>query len=253
MTANLLDSHKVVTEEEWLTARRDLLQQEQELVRQRDRVRAARSALPWVKLGKEYIFDTPAGKKTLAGLFEGRSQLIVYHFMWKHDFGTACPGCALLADHIDGANPHLANHDVTFVAVSRAPLDLLEAYKRCMGWRFPWVSSLANDFNFDYHVSFTPEQLASGEVYYNYAMMQSPIDELPGVSVFYNQIGEVFHTYSSYGRDNEELLAAYMYLDLTPKGRDETAPHHNLVDWLASPASAPDKRLSAWAGDSSNR
>ena len=233
MTTEVTFDAKIVSEQEWLIARRELLAQEKQLTRQRDAVRAARLALPWVKVEKEYVFDTPKGKKTLADLFDGHGQLIVYHFMWRHDLGNGCTGCSFLADHIDGANLHLAHHDVSMVAISRAPLAVLEAYKRRMGWHFAWVSSAETDFNFDYHVSFTPEELAKGEVFYNFEMTKASIDELPGISVFYKSpAGEVFHTYSSYARGNEEVLGAYMYLDLTPKGRNETGPGYNMGDWV---------------------
>ena len=222
MTTETLDKSKAVTREEWLAARIALLAEEKKLTRQRDALSAARRALPWVKVEKEYMFDTPEGRKTLAELFDGRSQLIVYHFMWRHDLGNGCNGCSFLADHIDGPNLHLGHHDVCLVVVSRAPLATLEAYKQRMGWRFPWVSSEGSDFNFDYHVSFRPEELAKGEVYYNYQMIPASIDELAGISVFYQSPeGEIFHTYSSYGRGNEEVLGAYMFLDLTPLGRNE--------------------------------
>ena len=233
MTMETFPNAIVVSRKDWLAARRELLAREKELTRQRDAVSAARRALPWVKVEKEYVFDAAQGKKTLAELFDGRSQLIVYHFMWRHDLGNGCNGCSFLADHIDGANLHLAHHDVNLVAVSRAPLAALETYKQRMGWRFPWVSSVGSDFNFDYHVSFRPEELTSGDVYYNYRMTKASIDELSGISVFYkSQEGEIFHTYSSYARGNEEVLGAYMYLDLTPKGRNETGPRGDLGDWV---------------------
>jgi predicted dithiol-disulfide oxidoreductase (DUF899 family) len=233
MTATSESQHKVVSREEWLASRVELLMKEKELTRARDAVSAQRRALPWVKVDKEYVFDTPTGKKTLCDLFDGRSQLIVYHFMWRRELGEGCVGCSFLSDHVDGANQHLAQHDVTFVAVSRAPLSALQAFKQRMGWRFPWISSLGSDFNFDYHVSFTPEQLAGGKVYYNYRMSDASIEELSGLSVFYrNAQGEIFHTYSSYGRGNEEVLGAYMYLDITPKGRNETGPYFTLADWV---------------------
>ena len=223
----------VVSREDWLLARQELLAQEKALTRQRDTVSAARRALPWVKVEKEYVFDTLQGKKTLDDLFSGRSQLIVYHFMWRGDLGNGCVGCSFLADHIDGANLHLAHHDVSFVAISRGPLADLESYRQRMGWRFSWVSSLESDFNFDYHVSFTPEELAGGEVYYNYRKTKASNGELPGISVFYRSSeGEIFHTYSSYARGNEEVLGAYMYLDLTPLGRNENGPYYTLGDWV---------------------
>jgi predicted dithiol-disulfide oxidoreductase (DUF899 family) len=222
-----------VSREDWLLARCELLAKEKALTRQRDTVNAARRALPWVKVEKNYVFDTLQGKKALADLFDGRSQLIIYHFMWRSDLGNGCTGCSFLADHIDGANLHLAHHDVSFVVVSRAPLAALEAYRQRMGWRFSWVSSFGGDFNFDYHVSFTPQELAGGEVYYNYRMTKASIEELQGISVFYRSSqGEIFHTYSSYARGNEEVLGAYMYLDLTPLGRNENGPHYTLGDWV---------------------
>jgi predicted dithiol-disulfide oxidoreductase (DUF899 family) len=225
--------HKIVSRDEWIAARKAHLAREKELTRLRDRLSAERRALPWVKVEKEYVFDTPEGKKTLADLFGGRSQLVVRHFMFSPDWEEGCVGCSFGADHVDGANQHLTHHDVTFVAISRAPLAKLEAYKRRMGWRFPWVSSAGSDFNYDYHVSFTPAEIAKGKVYYNYETADASIDELPGSSVFYkDEAGNIFHTYSSYGRGNEEAIGTYMLLDLTPKGRNETGPHHNLMDWV---------------------
>jgi predicted dithiol-disulfide oxidoreductase (DUF899 family) len=225
--------HQVVSREDWLAARKAHLVKEKELTRARDRLSAERRALPWVKVDKTYAFDTAEGRKTLAELFDGRSQLVVYHFMWRRDLGTGCIGCSFLADHLDGANLHLAHHDVTVVVVSRAPLPVLDAFKRRMGWKFKWVSSAGSDFNYDYHVSFTPEQLASGKVTYNYETTEASIEELSGISVFYkDDAGEIFHTYSSYGRGGEEVLGTYMYLDLTPKGRNETGPYRNLGDWV---------------------
>ena len=232
MSTEMLETANVVSRDEWLAARKELLAQEKQLTRQRDAVSAARRALPWVRVDKEYVFDTAQGKRTLADLFDGRSQLIIYHFMWRHDLGNGCTGCSFLADHVDGANLHLSHHDVSFVAVSRAPLAALEAYRQRMGWRFPWVSSADSDFNFDYHVSFRPEELVSGEVFYNFGMIKASIDELAGISVFYRSPeGEIFHTYSCYGRGGEEVLGAYMYLDLTPKGRNETG-RGNMGDWV---------------------
>ena len=215
----------VVSREEWLAARRALLAKEKEVTRLRDRVNAERLALPWVKVEKNYVFDTPQGKKTLAELFDGRSQLIVYHFMFGPDWAAGCPGCSFLADHIDGALPHLEHHDVTMIAVSRAPLPKIAAYKRRMGWRFPWVSAFGNDFNYDYHVSFTRDALASGKVFYNFNETEpgdGGNDELPGLSAFYRDAaGDIFHTYSSYARGPEELIGTLMILDRTPKGRNE--------------------------------
>jgi predicted dithiol-disulfide oxidoreductase (DUF899 family) len=227
-----MQHHQVVSHEAWLAARQELLRQEKEMTRQRDRLSAARRALPWVRVEKPYAFDAPQGEVTLGGLFDGRSQLIVKHFMFGPDWQEGCVGCSFHADHIDGARQHLEQHDVTLVAVARAPLPRIEAFKRRMGWRFPFVSSFASDFNFDFQVSFRPEDIAHGQVYYNYAMRDFQSDEMSGTSVFYRDAdGAIFHTYSSYARGNEPLLGAYSYLDLTPKGRDE-AINGNLTDWV---------------------
>jgi predicted dithiol-disulfide oxidoreductase (DUF899 family) len=215
----------VVSQIEWLAARRALLAKEKEAVRLRDEVNAQRLELPWVRVEKNYTFDTPDGRKTLAELFAGRSQLMVYHFMLGPGWNAGCPGCSFLADHLDGALPHLEHHDVTLTAVSRAPLAEIAAYKARMGWRFPWVSSHGSDFNYDYHVSFTPEDLATGKVFYNFAEIDAAnaAAELPGLSAFYkDEAGNVFHTYSSYARGPEELIGALMILDRAPKGRNET-------------------------------
>jgi predicted dithiol-disulfide oxidoreductase (DUF899 family) len=225
--------HSVVSRDEWLAARTALLAKEKEFTRLRDKLSAERRALPWVKVEKDYVFDAPDGRKTLGDLFDGRSQLVVKHFMLGPGWKDGCVGCSFGADHIGGGLVHLEHHDVSVVAVSRAPLAEIEAYKWRMGWRFPWVSSHGNDFNYDYHVSFTRDDLAKGKVYYNYAMIDAGIDELPGLSVFLqDEAGDIFHTYSSYARGNEELLTTYMVLDLTPNGRNETGPHHNLMDWV---------------------
>jgi predicted dithiol-disulfide oxidoreductase (DUF899 family) len=217
--------NRIVSRDEWLTARRALLAHEKEATRLRDKVNAERLTLPWVRVEQHYAFDTPSGQKTLAELFAGRSQLIVYHFMLGPDWQAGCPGCSFLADHLDGALPHLEHHDVSLVAVARAPLDKIEAYKTRMGWHFPWVSSFGSDFNFDFHVSFTREQLAAEKVFYNFTEIEaaSGHDELPGLSAFYkDESGAVFHTYSSYARGPEELIGTLMILDRAPKGRNET-------------------------------
>lgn len=230
---NVLENQKIVSREEWLRARTDLLAQEKALTRQRDELTAARRALPWVPVDKEYVFETADGKRTLGELFGGRSQLIIYHFMWRKELGEGCVGCSFLADHLDGPLQHLVQHDVNLVVVSRAPLADLLAFRQRMRWEFPWVSSLGSDFNFDYHVSFTPEQLATGEVLYNYRTTQASIEELSGISVFYKaEDGAIYHTYSSYGRGNEEVLGAYMWIDLTPVGRNENGPTFSLADWV---------------------
>src|SRR5437660_5553281 len=192
---------EIVSESEWLVARKDLLTREKEFTRQRDALSAARRELPMVKIEKEYVFDGPDGKETLADLFEGRSQLIVYHFMFGPGWEEGCKSCSYLADHFDGANWHLPHRDVTLVVISRAPFSEIEPFKKRMGWRFKWVSSSGNDFNFDYHVSFTKEEEAKVRVYYNYGMGEFMSDELPGLSVFYkNEDGDIFHTYSTYAR-----------------------------------------------------
>jgi predicted dithiol-disulfide oxidoreductase (DUF899 family) len=233
MTEKTIELPKLVSRDEWLTARKELLKQEKELTRQRDALTAKRRELPWVRVEKEYVFDTPKGKQTLADLFDGRSQLVVNHFMLGPGWKEGCVGCSFGADHIEGALVHLEHHDVTVVVVSRAPLHEIEAYKKRMGWRFNWVSSYDSDFNYDYHVSFTKDDVTKGRVYYNFEMTEALIEELPGLSVFYKDAaGDIFHTYSSYARGAEELLGTYMVLDLTPKGRNETGPNHNLMDWV---------------------
>jgi len=216
-----MEPHNIVSRQQWTDARRAFLAKEKEFTRARDRLSTERRALPWVKVDKAYAFDTPGGKKTLAELFDGRSQLIVYHFMLGPGWEEGCPSCSYLADHFDGANIHLAQRDVTFVAISRAPLAEIEAFKRRMGWHFPWASSFANDFNFDFHVSFA-EDAVGKDGDYNYERQEIVSDEMPGASVFYkDETGTVFHTYSAYARGLDILLGAYNFLDLTPKGRDE--------------------------------
>ena len=218
--------NRVVSRSEWLEARRALLLREKEATRLRDAVNAERLALPWVRVERDYVFDTPSGRRGLPELFAGRSQLMIYHFMLGPDWTAGCTGCSFLADHLDGALPHLEHHDVTLTAVSRAPLAKIKAYKDRMGWRFDWVSSHGSDFNYDYHVSFTPEDLATGKVFYNFTEIGSPADahdELPGLSAFAKDAaGNVFHTYSSYARGPEELIGTLMILDRAPKGRNET-------------------------------
>jgi predicted dithiol-disulfide oxidoreductase (DUF899 family) len=223
--------HPVVSREEWLKARKALLAREKEATRLRDAINAERLALPWVRVDKPYAFDTPRGKRTLAALFDGRSQLIVYHFMLAPGWKAGCDGCSFLADHLDGALIHLNNHEVTLIAVSRARLPEIEAYKRRMGWRFPWVSSYGSDFNYDFQVSFTPDELASGKVHYNYTEIDAAqaAEELPGLSAFsIDETGTVFHTYSSYARGPEELIGTLMILDRAPKGRNETT----VMNWV---------------------
>jgi predicted dithiol-disulfide oxidoreductase (DUF899 family) len=227
-----MEPHHIVSREEWLAARQALLAEEKEFTRSRDRLSAARRALPWVKVEKEYVFDTADGKRTLGELFDGRSQLVVDHFMLAPGWGEGCVGCSFGADHIGGALVHLEHHDVSGIVVSRAPLREIEAYQKRMGWRFRWVSSYGSDFNYDYHVSFTKEDLARRQAYYNYRITETAIEELAGLSVFFKDGPDIFHTYSTYARGAEELITAYMVLDLTPKGRNETGPDYNLMDWV---------------------
>jgi predicted dithiol-disulfide oxidoreductase (DUF899 family) len=213
--------NQVVSHEEWLKARLELLAAEKEFTRQRDALTRRRMAMPWERVEKSYRFEGPNGPLSLADLFDGRSQLIVYHFMFGPDWEEGCKSCSFWADNFDGIPIHLNHRDVTFTAVSRAPLAKIEAYKKRMGWSFPWVSSYGSDFNYDFHVSFTEEQLAAGKVDYSYGLVEG-YEELPGLSVFYkNERGEVFHTYSCYARGIDMVNGAYQLLDLVPKGRDE--------------------------------
>src|SRR6266849_1930052 len=217
-----IEHPKIVSRAEWIAARKELLKKEKELTRQKDAVSAQRREMPWVKVEKEYVFDAPGGKKTLADRFEGRSQLIVYHFMFGPEWQEGCPSCSFNMDHTDGALVHLAQRDVSFAAISRAPLPKIEGFKKRLGWRFPWVSSYQSDFNRDYHVSFTKEEMAKGKVDYNYDMAEFPSEEAPGISVFYKDAnGDIFHTYSAYARGTENTMGTYNYLDWVPKGRDE--------------------------------
>lgn len=222
---------EIVSEAEWLIARKDLLAREKEFTRQRDALSAARRELPMVKVGKEYVFEGPEGKETLADLFDGRSQLIVYHFMFGPGWEEGCKSCSYLADHFDGANWHLPHRDVTLAVVSRAPLSEFLPYKKRLGWRFKWVSSYGSDFNFDYHVSFTKEEEKKNKAYYNYKSGEYLNDELPGLSVFFkDENGDVFHTYSTYARGLDALVGTYNFLDLAPKGRDEDA--EETMSWV---------------------
>ncbi len=222
MKHSAMERPKVVGRDQWLTARERLLRVEKKFTRLRDELSQQRRELPWVKVEKDYVFDGPHGKETLADLFDGRSQLIVYHFMLGPEWKEGCPSCSFLADHIDGALAHLNARDVTLAVVSRAPLPRIAAFQKRMGWRFKWISSHGNDFNFDYHVSFTKQEMAKGKVYYNYEMEEFGSEEAPGVSVFHKDAtGGIFHTYSAYARGLDLLVGAYNYLDLVPKGRDE--------------------------------
>jgi predicted dithiol-disulfide oxidoreductase (DUF899 family) len=227
-----MTTHQVVAREQWMTARRALLADEKAWARERDRLAARLCALPWVRVDNQYVFDSTAGPVTLAELFDGRSQLIVYHFMFGPDWEQGCVGCSLLCDHVDGPRQHFEHHDVSFVAVSRAPIEKLDAYRRRMGWTFRWVSSANNDFNFDYDVSFPDGTRADG-VFYNFEQRPDPeVDELPGHSVFFrDDDGIIYHTYSSYGRGGEPFLGVYAFLDILPNGRNETK-NGNLGDWV---------------------
>ena len=224
-----MEPNRVVSREDWIKARKALLRQEKALTRARDRLAAARRDLPWVRIEKPYVFDAPDGPRTLAELFDGRSQLIIGHFMFGPDWEQGCVGCSFGADHADVAYMHFRHHDVAYAAVARAPIAKLEAYRRRMGWRFPFVSSFESDFNYDFNVSFREEDLASGKARYNYGTAPSDMVEQPGTSVFFKDgAGAIYHTYSAYARGDEEVLSAFMLLDLTPKGRNEQSP----LDWV---------------------
>jgi predicted dithiol-disulfide oxidoreductase (DUF899 family) len=227
-----MSKHEVVSKDRWLEARRALLAEEKALTRERDRVSEMRRELPWVKIDKDYVFQGADGSIALGQLFDGRSQLVVYHFMFGTDWQEGCPGCSLLADQVDGARQHFEHNDVSFVAVSRGPFEKLDAYRRRMGWKFRWVSSAASDFNFDFHVSFPKGGREQG-IFYNFAKSPDPgVDELPGVSVFYKDDDRtIYHTYSTYGRGGEMFLPVYSWLDVVPKGRNETNKG-NLTDWV---------------------
>jgi predicted dithiol-disulfide oxidoreductase (DUF899 family) len=227
-----MQPNKVVSKAEWLDARRQHLEREKEFTRQRDELTAARRQLPWVKIDKTYRFDSVDGSLTLPDLFDGASQLIVYHFMYGPGWEEGCPSCSFWADNFNGIDIHLKHRDISLVAVSRAPLETLQAYRERMGWDFPWVSSGQSDFNFDFQASFTPEEMEKGEMFYNFSPGSFPADESPGVSVFYkNDRDEVFHTYSTYARGLDMLNGAYHYMDLAPRGRDEKELSFTM-EWL---------------------
>lgn len=227
-----MNNHKVVSREEWIAARKEHLAEEKEFTRLRDQLSQNRRELPWVKVEKDYLFDGRNGKQTLSDLFDGRSQLIIYHFMYGPDWEEGCPSCSLWADNFNGIDIHLKHRDISLIAVSRARLDTLEAYSKRMGWNFRWVSSFGSDFNQDYQVTFTPDEMEKGEMFYNFGITRFPSEEAPGISVFYkNQQGEVFHTYSCYARGLDMLNGAYHYMDLAPKGRDEDDLPYTMA-WL---------------------
>ncbi len=230
-----LRNHEVVSAEAWLQRRKQLLTKEKELTRLRDEIARQRRELPWEQVTKSYSFEGPNAKETLSELFGGKSQLIVYHFMFGPGWQEGCVGCSFLADHLGGALLHVQQKDITFVAISRAPLAEIESFKKRMGWTFKWVSSNGSDFNYDYHVSFKPEEVASGSIYYNYENRSGNFlsEDMSGTSVFYkDEGGKVFHTYSSYARGGEEMLGSYSLIDLTPKGREEYGPTFSLGDWV---------------------
>jgi len=222
--------HKVVSGKQWLAARKKFLAKEKRFTRLRDQLSRERRALPWVKVEKDYVFEGPQGPETLSDLFGKKSQLIVWHFMFGADWKEGCPGCSFWADSFNGNIAHLAFRDITMLAVSRAPLKKIEPFKKRMGWTFKWVSSQNNSFNFDFHVASTPEEFKRGRGFYNYETVDYTFDEMPGASVFYKDGGDVYHTYSTYGRGMDPLNAAYQYIDLTPKGRNE--PAKNPSSWF---------------------
>jgi predicted dithiol-disulfide oxidoreductase (DUF899 family) len=225
-----MQQHSIASREEWLEARKELLAKEKALTRLHDHLAAERRKLPWVKVEKPYLFDTEAGKATLADLFQGRSQLIIRHFMLGPGWKAGCVGCSFSTDHDEGALVHLTHHDVNFVRVSRALLPEIQAYNRRMGWKGRWVSSHGSDFNYDFNVAFRKED---GPMFYNYREVEFMGEDQPGLSVFVkDELGQVFHTYSCFGRGDEGAIGAYFYLDLTPKGRQENGPRHNLMDWV---------------------
>ncbi len=252
------ENHRVVSRDEWVAERKTLLAHEKELTRLRDQIARERRALPWVRIDKNYVFDAPEGRRTLAELFEGRRQLLVQHFMFAPGWEQGCPSCSFMADHSDGMNVHLAHRDVTLVAVSRAPLAEIERFRQRMGWQFKWVSSHGSDFNYDFGVSFTPEEVAKGKLYYNYGTWPFAYEEWPGISVFYkDDAGEVFHTYSTYGRGVEVMMGTYNMLDLTPKGRDERDVEHKM-EWVRhhdryEPAAGCEGSAGGWFGLQSAR
>jgi predicted dithiol-disulfide oxidoreductase (DUF899 family) len=223
--------HPVVGAAEWLVARKELLRKEKELTHLRDEISRQRLELPWEKVEKRYVFESPKGKQTLADLFEGRSQLMIYHFMLGAGWKEGCPSCSFLADHFDGMRVHLAARDIHLAVVSRAPWPEIEAFQKRMGWKFPWVSSEGTDFNFDYQVSATPGTKADEKVLYNYEMQVFPAEERPGLSAFYNDGGEIFHTYSSYARGLDILVGAYNFIDMSPLGRNEQGLKHTMA-WV---------------------
>jgi predicted dithiol-disulfide oxidoreductase (DUF899 family) len=232
MKTNPSKKPPVVSEEKWLAARRELLHEEKEFTRLGDRLARRRRELPWVKITKPYTFDSPGGKVSLADLFEGRSQLMVQHFMFGTGWEEGCKSCSFMMDHFNPAVIHLNARDVSFAAISHAPLAEILPFKARMGWAVNWVSSQGSDFNFDYHVSFSKKQMAGGPVDYNYTKLVFPYEEAPGISVFARDAaGDIYHTYSTYGRGVEVVMGTYYLLDLVPKGRDEDGLEYGM-EWV---------------------
>ncbi len=227
-----MEASKIVSHEEWVTARKSFLEKEKEFTRARDALARELRTLPWERVEKSYVFDGPDGKESLSDLFDGRSQLIVYHFMYGPDWDEGCKSCSYITDHFNPAIVHLNHRDVSMVAISRAPFPILAAFRRRMGWTMKWLSSFENDFNRDFHVSFTQEEIDRGDAYYNYEPGGFSSTEGPGVSVFYRDSGgDIFHTYSAYQRGLDRFITAYHYLDIVPKGRDEDDFQYTM-DWL---------------------
>lgn len=228
-----IEAPRVVSRDAWLAERKAHLAAEKELTRQRDELARQRRRLPWTRVETPYVFEGPGGPVTLDELFDGRGQLLVQHFMFHPDWTEGCVGCSFMADHVDAARRHFVHRDLAFAAVARAPIARIEAFRARMGWTFPWVSSGGNSFNYDFGVSFTPEQLRAGKVTYNYTEIETAMEDLPGVSVFARDLtGAIHHTYSSFGRGDELLIGAYNFLDLTPKGRDEGGARGDMTDWV---------------------
>src|ERR1700730_5057979 len=233
MEGTYMEPHKIVSEQEWIAARKALLVTEKAFSKERDRLTAEQRALPWVKVEKDYVFDGPLGKVTLTQLFNGRSQLFIKHFMMGPGATHQCVGCSFEVDHIDGILDHLENHDVAYAVVARAPIEEIEAVRKRMAWHFTWVSSHKNDFNYDFNVSFKPEAVSAGNAYYNFQQTDPGLEDLSGNSVFFrDEAGQIFHTYSTFGRGAEDFLGAYRFIDVTPKGRNENGPNHSLGDWV---------------------
>lgn len=230
-TTAAVNQKKVVSHDEWVAARKQFLSKEKEFTRQRDELSRQRRELPWERVEKPYDFQGPQGKLTLADLFDGRGQLVIYHFMLGPGWAEGCPSCSYISDHFDGMAIHLANRDVTLVVVSHAPIAEIEAFKKRMEWRFRWISSFGSDFNYDYQVSASPEEANKDKVYYNYEMMSFPSQERPGLSVFSKDADGIYHTYSTYARGLDILVGAYNFLDLVPKGRDEAGLRHTMA-WV---------------------